>query len=338
MSETLRGQVEAVRVIRDGWGTMTVLCGSAQERAAVTGHPLGIREGDTVEVEGEWTTHPRFGRQFKASRIETVAPSDARGAIEWIRSRLPGVGRRRATEMLERWPVPEIWEVLEERAHELACIDGITHQRALAIAEAYAKVAHEREVLVALRGWGLTDGQAARVVARWGAEAPAKLREDPYILADEVYGFGFKRADVVALRMGLAIDHPSRIRACLLYLLGEAENRGHCYVPAPKLVNMAAAHLNVASELVWRAGRDIVASGRMVQREVEGSKGARVYPAELAAAEASVAASVRRLVTGAIERRRAEVAERPPATSPRRSASSPVPEVPGELDALLEAI
>ena len=94
--ETLRGQVDHVRVIREGWGTIALLHGSARELAKVTGHPLGVEVGDTIQVEGEWTTHPRYGRQFKASSIRTIAPSDASGAIEWILSRLPGVGRKRA--------------------------------------------------------------------------------------------------------------------------------------------------------------------------------------------------------------------------------------------------
>ncbi len=303
--DTIRGQVEQVRLIRDGWGTITVLHGSANERAAVTGHPLGVEVGDTVEVQGNWTTHPRYGRQFKADAMRVIAPSDAAGAVAWILSRLPGIGRKRATQMVERWPLPEVWDVLSQRPHELAVIDGITEERARKIGEAYRAVEGERERIVALRGWGLTDRQAARVVEKWGTGAVEKLRADPYLLAEEVAGFGFLRADAVALKMGVPHDHPSRIRAGLVHLLEEARAVGHCYVPAGKLIAMGARLLGVASSAVVREGRSAIAEGRMVQRAARGGEATHIYDAQLERAEQAVADSIVRLLRTAASGARA---------------------------------
>lgn len=345
--ETLRGQVERVRIVRDGWGTLVLLHGSASERATVTGHPLGVEEGDTIQVEGQWTTHPRYGRQFKASSIRTIAPSDSAGAIEWILSRLPGVGRKRATEMLERWPIPEVWEVLDRRPHELAVIDGITPKRAADIGRRYAEVSGERDRIVALRGWGLTDRQAARVVEKWGAEALEKLRENPYLLSEEVHGFGFLRSDAVAVRMGLPLDHPSRIRAGIVHVLREAKAQGHTYVPAGKLIAMTARMLGPAVDegAVVREGRAVIAAGEMAQREARAGAATHIYPAELEEAEASVAASIQRLARGALERRAAARPQPSSAPATTRSSSSstlatsaPPPEQPREFESLLEAL
>ena len=306
---TLRGQVHSTRVIRDGWGTLELLAGSDDGRVSVTGHPLGIEAGDTVEVTGSWQTHPRYGRQFRADAIRVVAPSDAAGAIAWICSRLPGVGRKRATAMVERWPLPDVWEVLRERPWELAVhIPGITPARAAHIGTQYREVEHERERIVALRGYGLTDRQAANVVAKWGAETLETLRADPYQLS-QIYGFGFKRSDAIAQKMGLPANHPSRIRAGLEHMLEEARGHGHCFVPAGKLIAMTARMLSegavrrVTEAEVVREGRAFIDAGRATQREGRGAKGesvARVYLADVDEAEAAVVRAVVRLVRGGV--------------------------------------
>lgn len=292
MHETIKGQVESIRVIRDGWGKIELLAGSARERTTVTGHPLGIEVGDTIEVDGAWSSHPRYGRQFKADAMRTVAPSDASGAIEWILSRLPKVGRKRATAMVERWGLPGLWQVLEERPHELTAITGITPAGAERIGEAYRQHIGERDRIVALRGWGLSDRQAARVCAKWGADAIEKLRADPYVLALEIDGFGFLRSDAVARKMGLPADHPSRIRAGLVHMLSEARTAGHCYVPAAKLIAMTARLLGVPEGAVRREANRALDDGRIVLRV------GRAYEPELDEAEQDVADAVRRMLRG----------------------------------------
>lgn len=297
MAETISGQVERVSIKREGWGTLDVLYGSARETATVTGHPLGVKKGDTVEVVGAWTKHPKYGPQFKADKIRVVAPSDAIGAIEWICSRLPRVGRKRATEMIARWPLPEIWAVLASRPGELVVIDGITPQTAARIGAAYRKVEGERERIVALRGWGLSDRQAARVVEKWGADALERLRANPYLLAEQIDGFGFLRSDAVAMRMGLALDHPMRVRAALGHLLKEAKSAGHTFVPAGKLIAMTAKLLAgaVTEQAVLREGRAVIQAGKMVQREARGGEATHIYAPALDAAEQAVADAVKRL-------------------------------------------
>lgn len=290
--ETLRGQVESVRLVRDGWGVLTVLHGSARERAEVTGHPLGVDVGDTVEVDGIWSEHPRFGPQFKARAIRVVAPSDASGAIEWMISRLPRVGRKLATEIVERWGVEGAWHVLENDVGELAQLRGITPERAAKIHLAYRAHLAERDRMVALKGWGLTDRQIARVLETWGERALEELRRDPYQLSELVDGFGFKRADDVAIRMGLPPNHPSRVRAALLHLLGEASGHGHVFVSKGKLVALTMQMVGVDEALVRREANALLDAEKIVVRG-----GVRVYRPALARAEQAVAAGVRRLLS-----------------------------------------
>lgn len=302
MTETLRGQVESIRIVRDGWGWLVLLFGSAVERATVTGHPLGVEIGDTIEVDGAWTTHARYGRQFRAREIRTVAPSDAVGVIEWMRARLPNVGRKLATTIVERFGVEETWRVLEHAPHELVALSGITPERAAAIHAEYMKHLDERDRIVALKRWALTDRQIARIHEALGLDAINVIRRDPYVLITTVTGFGWARADALAQRMGLPLDHPSRIRAGLEFLLSEAAIAGHTYVPAGKLIAMAARVLGVDEAAVVREGREAIASGRMVQREARAGHGTghgtRIYAPRIDHAEQAVADAVRRLVRG----------------------------------------
>lgn len=300
--DQLKGQVTEIRIIREGWGWMDVLHGSARERARVVGHPLGVDVGDTVEVDGVWTDHPRFGRQFKGREIRVLEPSDAVGAIEWLRSRLPHVGRKLATEMVERWGIPGVWDALafdttptegEWRPSPLAELRSINQHRARLIHEAYRAHVAERDQMVELKRWGLTDRQCAKVGEKWGRRAIAEMRRDPYQLAEHVTGFGFKRSDAVAMRMGLPQNHPSRIRACLSWLLEQAAEAGHVYVPSGRLVAQARSVLGGVTESeVRREGNALLDAGAIRRR------GAAVYSAGLERAEASVAESVGRLIGG----------------------------------------
>lgn len=287
--QTLRGQVQSIRVFREGWGTLEVLDGSATSSSTVVGHPLGVTIGDTVECSGHWTTHPKWGRQFKAREIRSVIPTDASGAIEWMCSRLPAIGRKLATAIAEQWGIPGAWEMLEHRPHELEQLHGITPERARAIAVEYKKLLPERDRIVAFKQWGLTDRQIARVLEAWGDRALERMRANPYELAEVVDGFGFVRADAVAIKMGVSRTSPDRIRAGLLHLLSEAAQSGHVYVVRGKLVAMAAQLLGVDGDLVATTAPRVMGGGIVVVR------GTRVYPARLERAEANVAKRLRAL-------------------------------------------
>lgn len=296
----VRGQVESVQMLRESWGRAVVLCGSDRERAVVMGTVLGISPGDTVEAHGLWTSHPDYGRQFKAQRIEVVVPEDGAGAIEWMLGRLPQVGRKQATAMVERWPVPELWDVLAldpvpPQVSPLAELRGITPERAVAIHQAYREHRSERDLMVRLKGWGLTEGQCAGVVMKYGADAPFRLRANPYALIEELHGWGWKRADRLALKMGLPADHPGRIRACLSWMLDEAQGAGHVFVPAGRLVAMVARELHVASGAVKREANDMLDAGQLVLRPSRRGPSA-AYTPKLDRAEARLARSVRRLL------------------------------------------
>lgn len=298
MTDTLRGQVESVRLFRDSWGVMRLLTGSASETTEVVGTMLGFDVGDTLEVDGCFETHPRYGRRFKASAFRVLIPTDASGAIAWLIGRMPAIGRRLATELVERYGIPGVWDVLEREPGRLVELRGITPERAAKIGEAYQRHVGERDRIVALKRYQLTDRQIAKIQDALGVDALDAIRRDPYLLIEKVDGFGWARADDLARRLGLPADHPSRLRAAIMHVLDEARAAGNTRMVAGKLVAVVSRITGQPEALVRREANAVLESGRIVMRA------ARVYTAELDEAEQAVADAVRRMVGARGERGR----------------------------------
>ena len=295
----------------DGWGTGLVLVrgkkaapsdfmgsrdkdpfafddDASNDDIPITGKLLGARVGDEVEIEGVWVDHAKYGRQFKLYSITSVRPDGPDGAVRWMASRFPEVGESRALELVQKFG-EQLWDIIEKEPMRLTEVNGITEKRALAISAAYKEVAGERDHMIKLRGWGLTDGQVNRCVERWKNldAVVAELQRNPYLLSQEVFGFGFIKADAVARAMGIRKDAPERIAAGVEHVVGEAGQNGHCYLWGGALQNMSAELLGVSPSLI---GPQIIAAAkadRLVRR------GARVYPKRLDVAEEAVADAIR---------------------------------------------
>lgn len=286
-AEVVRGEVLEVRVFRDAWGRLRL----RGVDAPVMGDVLGVSVGDTVEARGAWTEHAQHGRQFKAATITSTVPTDARGVVAWLAARLPGLGAKRATLIVQRWPPPELFELLDKAPHRLAEVNGISAATASAAGEEYQRVKGEAAEVSTLLGWGLTEGQIKRAREVWGAKVLEVLREDPYRLADEVSGFGFVRSDVIARKMGLPHDHPRRVQACLVYLLTCAEGEGHCYVLRGTLIAKAAEGLGV------ERGRVAAELVHVIEEErIREGGGDRLYLPATLAAEVRIAGDVVRFL------------------------------------------
>lgn len=292
-SDVVTGEVQSVRVISENWGRLELAGG-----AVVTGAVLGFYVGDTVEARGKWAD-TKFGRQLKAQTIRTTLASDTRGAIAWLASRLPGLGKRRATELVERFGVPALYDVIAQRPEDLCVVKGITRELAEKIREEHERVRGETEEMTTLLGWGLTDGQIRRCKEAWDKKTLEVLRADPYRLAEEVYGFGFKRADEIARQMGLPADHPRRLQACCLHVLREAEGDGHCFVRRKLLLRLAMEELDAAKVRVGQVAEQldvVLEDARAVEIDD------RVYLPDTRAAEHDVARRVRRMLAVATAR------------------------------------
>ena len=294
-STTLTGELVSFRELgADGWGSgrLQVQANNRVELVTFTGKLLGASPGDGLELVGVWTTHPKYGRQFKVKQCTSKPPQTVEGIVAWMTSTLPDIGEQRARVLVERFGAG-LWETIERTPLALCAINGITPKRAHAIADAYKANRADRDALIALRGYGLTDAQVRRCVDRWETleDAVANIRANPYDLIDAVPGFGFKRADAVALLAGVAKDSPVRMAAALWHVLNETvATRGHVFVPSGELRARTATLLEVTPAEVWPALRAQLAAGRVVMRAQ------RIYAAGLEHSEATAAEALERLL------------------------------------------
>jgi exodeoxyribonuclease V alpha subunit len=272
-----------------GWGVGEVrrVDGSS---TPVVGVLVGAREGDTIDAVGFATTHPTYGEQFKVTEARVTQPSTDAGAVAWLAATFAGVGVSRARALVEHFGgAAGLWRAIEQSPGKLALVDGITPERAQALAARYAAERGERDAHVTLRGWGLTDNQVGRCVECWLTPTGVvdAVRRNPYSLATAVDGFGFKRADVIALRSGLQRDAPARLAAAIEHVLVEASTSGgHAFLWSRpfqhELVSERVLGHVERRALLGAIGRALV-EGRIIRR------GGRVYLARLHAAEARVA-------------------------------------------------
>jgi exodeoxyribonuclease V alpha subunit len=283
---TFRNQETGFAVLRltpDGGGALRTAVGVLAQ----------FSEGQRLRLTGKVSEHPKFGRQLEARNVEAEAPKTAEGVIAYLSSGLvKGLGPATARRIVEQLG-PEALARIETEPEQLAKVKGLGGKRAEELVAAIQEQRDLHGVLVFLRSHGLGAALAMRVFKRYGRGAAALIQSDPYRLADDVIGVGFKTADQLAQRLGLALDAPARVRAGALFALGEAARDGHCFLPTDALVQATVDLLDVSATLVEPALPDLAQDGRIVLEPVAG--GARAYPRTLHLAEVGCARRLREL-------------------------------------------
>lgn len=290
--DTLTGELTAFRAVgSDGWGFGTLL--TEREAVSVVGKLVGVRAGESVELEGVWGEHPKYGRQLRVRKCTSVMPQTEDGTVAWLASTLPSVGPGRARALVERFGA-QLWEIIHSDPMQLASVPGITPARVEEIRAAYLKHEADRDNMIRLRGWGLTDNQIARCLEEWKTleTVVERVRENPYQLADYVHGFGFERADKVATRAGVTHDSPARVLAGVRHVLGESRTDGHCYLRIGEVVRRSVALLGVERSAVGDALRAAISGRHMVRR------GPRLYSCRIDGAENDCAHDLVRMMGG----------------------------------------
>lgn len=238
----------------------------------VVGELVNLSEGVPLRLHGTWILDRKWGRQFRIETYQLRTPETLVGIEKFIGSGvIPGVGPEIARRLVEKFGMDTL-EVIGNAPHRLTEVAGIGAARAGKIAEAWGAQRHVQDVMVFLRGYGVAPGFAARIVKRYGKDAINIVRENPYRLAREVWGIGFRTADGIAQKLGIARDAPSRIEAGLLHVLDENLEQGHLHLPDPLLVEETASLLGVNADRV-RERLDALILAGLVIRELLGSRG-----------------------------------------------------------------
>lgn len=266
-----------------GWHVVTVRTLDGCEHK-VTGCNLP-RPGCRTELQGEWE-QSKWGEQFHArSVLSTHPPLTAAGVELWLSDRCDGIGKVKAAAVMRRFndEPAALWASLERGVDDLAEVLG--EPLAEVVRDAFVAEGAAREHYATLRGWRLTQAQITRIVKHWPvAEACKRLYNDPYLLAEHVSGFGFKRADEVATQCGIEKHSRQRVRAGILHCMGEAAQQGHVFCTYPAFVHMSRTFLSVPTEETVAVLQELLAAKRVVTPDE-----ARIYLPEFERAEATAA-------------------------------------------------
>jgi exodeoxyribonuclease V alpha subunit len=255
MTDRLQGSVERITYYNDenGYSVLRLDIEGRSDLVTVVGNLPEVQPGESLRLEGRWTVHPQYGRQFKAEWCEQVLPASVEGIKAYLGSgMIKGVGPVTAQRIVQRFGVDTL-QVLDEEPGRLREALGVGPKRAASIARAWEEQKHIREVMMFLQRHGVSTNLAVKVYKTYGDDALQVVQQDPYRLARDIWGVGFKTADKVARDLGLPQDAPSRVQAGVSYALSQLADDGHVYAPQEELVAKAATLLEVDPELIGDA-------------------------------------------------------------------------------------
>jgi exodeoxyribonuclease V alpha subunit len=253
--EVLAGLVERVTYQNadTGFCVIRVKARGHRELVTVVGHAAVISAGEWITGSGDWVNDRTHGQQFKARFLRTSTPTSVEGIEKYLASgMIRGIGPVYAKKLLRAFG-EKVFDVIEAQPDRLREVDGIGPVRANRIAVAWAEQKVVREIMVFLHSHGVGTARAVRIYKTYGADAIQVMSENPYRLARDIRGIGFKTADAIAMKLGIDKTAMIRVRAGISYALTEAMDEGHCGLPAAELTPLAEKLLDVPQDLIRTA-------------------------------------------------------------------------------------
>jgi exodeoxyribonuclease V alpha subunit len=278
------------------------------ELVTAVGPLLGAQAGESLRLRGRWTSHIRYGRQFEVHSYTTVLPATEQGIRRYLGSGLiKGIGPVMAERMVGHFGV-DIMHIIDDEPGRLIEVPGLGPKRSSRIKDAWAEQKAIKEVMIFLQGVGVSTSLAVKIYKKYGDESIGTVQQEPYKLAAEIWGIGFKTADTIAASVGIASDSPERIKAGLAYTLSEGADDGHCYLPEDALIAQGAKILGVPAGQIAPLIGDLAAEELAVRDEVPVPDGAgpgplqAVYLPPFYHSERSLASALRHLLASGADR------------------------------------
>ena len=297
MSQLYKGFIDRVTYHnRDSGYTIARLAVEGErERVTIVGALASVQEGENVEVEGLWENHPKYGKQLKIENYKTVYPSTLEGIQKYLGSgMIKGIGAVSAKRIVTHFGA-ETLDIIDADPQRLSEVPKLGQKRVDLIAAAWGEQRQIKDVMVFLQSHGITTGYAVKIFKEYGQEAIHKVRSNPYRLERDVAGIGFRIADRIAQNLGLGREAPARVQAGIRYLLTQAADDGHVFLPAVELMERAREILEINAELLPPALEDLRADDGVV------TEGTHYYLPPLHRAEVGAASSLQRLLRAPAE-------------------------------------
>lgn len=271
MDDQLAGFIDSIVYSQpeNGFTVARLKEGRKKDLTIIVGTLPAIQPGETVLCKGTWKTHPSYGRQFEVLEYTVERPTDIMGIQKYLESGLiKGVGKVYAQKIVDQFGAKTL-EILDKTPHRLLEVDGIGEKKADKIKECWKQQQSIREVMLFLRTYGVSPAFAHRIYKAFGEQSIQKVKENPYHLAKEVHGVGFKMADSIALKMGYPLQSSARIAAGIQYVLWELSNEGHTCYSIREFVPLAKAALEVEESLIEQEIQHLVKQQTLVSATLQ---------------------------------------------------------------------
>ena len=268
MEETIEGYVDHIifRNQDNGYTVMVVV--TEEEELTCVGNFQYMNEGETIKAFGHYTEHPSYGRQFAMSSYEVVVPQDTQAMERYLASgAIKGIGAALAARIVRRFKEDTL-RIVEEEPERLAEVKGISLRKAREISDQIVEKSDMRKAMMFLQQYGISLALGGKIYKQYGAQMYHVLKENPYQMAEDVDGIGFKIADEIAARIGILPDSDYRIRSGLLYILTQASAEGHVYLPQRLLLRRASALLGVEESYMEKHIMDLAIERKVVIKEI----------------------------------------------------------------------
>ena len=268
--ETVKGYVDHIIYRNTDNGYTVLILIVEEEELTCVGTFSDIVEGENIEAKGEYTDHPTYGRQFKVVSYEEKAPEDELAIERYLGSgAIKGIGIALAARIVRRFK-EDTFRIIEEEPERLAEIKGISERKAMEIAEQVNEKKDLRQAMIFLQQYGIHTNLAVKIYNTYGSEIYSILTENPYRLADDIDGVGFRTADEIATRVGIRTDSDFRIRSGILYTLQLASGEGHTYLPLEELTQRASALLEVEPENIEPHYMNLAMDRKIIMQQNDG--------------------------------------------------------------------
>ena len=267
--EVISGYVDHIvfRNNDNGYTVMVMICD--EEELTCVGFFSDIAEGECIEAHGEYTDHPTYGRQFAVKSFVEKAPQDELAIERYLGSgAIKGIGIALAARIVRRFK-EDTFRIIEEEPERLAEVKGISQRKAMEIADQVNEKRDLRQAMIFLQQYGISTTLAVKIYNTYGQEVYSILKENPYRMADDVDGVGFRTADEIAARVGIRTDSDFRIRSGIQYALLQASNEGNTYLPMPELTQRASALLEIEPEYIEKHYMNLAMDRKIIMRQVD---------------------------------------------------------------------
>ncbi len=268
--ETLSGYVEHI-VFQNSENGYTVLnFVSGEEEITCVGIFHGVSEGESLELRGDYATHPTYGKQFKMESFQVKPPEDVLSIERYLGSgAIKGIGAALAARIVQKFQ-EDTFQIIENEPERLAEVKGISERKAMEIAEQVEGKREQRQAMIFLQQYGISQTLAIKIYQTYKQELYSILKENPYRLADDIQGVGFRIADEIASRVGIHMDSDFRIRSGILYTLVRASVEGHTCLPEQLLSSRASELLGLSPQYIEKHYMDLAIDRKLVIKEIDG--------------------------------------------------------------------